>query len=262
MAYEFDGQKYQAASSHQKAWGRKLIEELRLAGNESILDLGCGDGTLTRHLAELVPKGQVVGIDSSLGMLEQARQNVLPNLSFRHLDINQLDYQKAFDIIFSNAALHWVLDHEKLLRNVQKALKPRAKARFNFAGWGNCANFYAVVKELMQWIEFKKYFSGFVWPWYMPALAEYEALVSKTGFAEFRVWEENADKYFQDEKALIAWIDQPSIVPFLMKIDDRKDKELFRKLVIDRMLQATRRTNGTYFETFRRINLVAIKSES
>jgi trans-aconitate 2-methyltransferase len=47
MAHEFDGKKYTAASAHQKEWGAKLIEELRISGTERILDLGCGDGALT-----------------------------------------------------------------------------------------------------------------------------------------------------------------------------------------------------------------------
>jgi len=53
MRYEFDGAEYRKASTHQKEWGARLIDELRLAGNEDILDLGCGDGVLTARLAGL-----------------------------------------------------------------------------------------------------------------------------------------------------------------------------------------------------------------
>ncbi|MCX5880687.1 MAG: methyltransferase domain-containing protein [Deltaproteobacteria bacterium] len=61
MTYEFDGKKYEKASSHQVEWGEKLIEELALEGTERILDLGCGDGTLSVQLARLVPNGEVIG---------------------------------------------------------------------------------------------------------------------------------------------------------------------------------------------------------
>jgi trans-aconitate 2-methyltransferase len=71
MTHEFDGEKYESASSHQKEWGTKLIKELDLRGTERILDLGCGDGTLTVELSKLVPRGKVVGIDASQGSLLQ-----------------------------------------------------------------------------------------------------------------------------------------------------------------------------------------------
>lgn len=64
--FEFDGEKYKNASSHQKEWGTRIISELTFTGAETILDLGCGDGRLTKQLADLVPEGKVLGIDASI----------------------------------------------------------------------------------------------------------------------------------------------------------------------------------------------------
>ena len=72
--YEFSGEKYKKASRHQKEWGESLISKLKLGGDERILDLGCGDGALTEHLASLVPRGCVIGIDASEGMIETAKK--------------------------------------------------------------------------------------------------------------------------------------------------------------------------------------------
>ena len=68
-SYDFDPDEYHLASGHQKEWGNRLIDELHLKGDEVILDLGCGEGTLTARLATLVPKGGVVGMDSSVQMI-------------------------------------------------------------------------------------------------------------------------------------------------------------------------------------------------
>lgn len=73
-AYEFDGEKYKAASLHQREWGTSLISQLSLRGNEKILDLGCGDGSLTEQLSLLVPNGKVLGIDTSMGMINTAKK--------------------------------------------------------------------------------------------------------------------------------------------------------------------------------------------
>ena len=104
--------------------------------------------------------------------------------------------------------------------------------------------------------EFRKYFTDFKWPWYMPTIKEYNKILKSFSFSELKVWGENADRLFPDKKAIIGWIDQPSIIPFITYIDDSK-KEDFRKYVIDHMLQDTAQQNGGYFETFRRINIFA-----
>ena len=100
----------------------KLIEELDLVGKESILDLGCGDGRLTAQIAKLVPEGNVIGIDASEVMIKSARKLEEDNLSFELKNINKLDYQNEFEVIFSNAALHWVKNHKISLKNCFKAL--------------------------------------------------------------------------------------------------------------------------------------------
>ena len=124
MTHEFDGKKYEKASTHQKEWGTKLIRELTLCGNERVLDLGCGDGSLTQRIAKLLPEGEVLGVDSSQGMIDVASAKAQHNLHFRKLDINGLDFAECFDLVFSNAALHWVKDHVRLLSNVRRCLRP------------------------------------------------------------------------------------------------------------------------------------------
>ena len=258
MAHEFDGNKYTAASAHQKEWGAKLIQDLNLSGTERILDLGCGDGALTAQLAALVPQGSALGIDASRGMIEATRAHVADNLSFAVGDINELSFENEFDIVFSNATLHWIKDHHALLKNVHRALKNGGALRFNFAGDGNCANFFSVVKEAKQLPQFARYFSGFEWPWYMPSIEEYEQLVQRIPFSQSRVGGENADRHFADRETMIKWIDQPSLVPFMQLVAD-EHKEEFRQLVIERMIEKTRQIGGRCFETFRRINLLAKK---
>lgn len=258
MAHEFDGKKYQAASTHQKEWGAKLIHELSISGTERILDLGCGDGALTLQLAALVPQGSVVGIDASCGMIETANSHRAENLSFEVHDINDLDFENEFDIVFSNAALHWVKNHEALLGNAFRSLKNGGILKCNFAGDGNCANFFCVVKNAIRLPQFARYFSAFEWPWYMPSVEEYEKLVLGIPFAKSRVRGENADRFFADAQTMIKWIDQPSLVPF-MKLLPVEHKEDFRRVVIDGMILKTCQTDGRCFETFRRIDVFAKK---
>jgi trans-aconitate 2-methyltransferase len=258
MAYEFDGKKYEKASSHQKEWGERIVEEFKLKGTERILDLGCGDGVLTARLSKLVPKGEVIGIDASRGMIETALTRQVENLRFILMDINDLTFDQEFDIIFSNATLHWVKDHYRLLGNVKRALRPKGIARFNFAGDGNSSFVFKVIREAVAMPGFLKYFKEFSWPWFMPAVEEYREIIKNSGFINAEVWGENAERFFPDTDALIKWIDQPSLVPFITCVAEQ-DKKSFREFVIQRMIEETRQDDGRCFETFRRINLLTRK---
>jgi len=256
MPYEFNGEEYKKASTHQKEWGNRIIAEFNLRGDEQILDLGCGDGALTAELARLVPDGFVLGIDASIGMIATARKLEARNLSFRVQDINELNFKNEFDLVFSNASLHWIHDHQTLLTGVYRALKKNGIFRVNFGSAGNCINFIRMVKEAMLLPEYKEYFSGFAWPWYFPEIGKYEKLVRQFPFSEVRVWRENADRYFPDADSMIKWLDQPSLVPFLEAIPANK-KQGFRDYVVEKMITVTRQEDGRCFETFRRINVWA-----
>jgi len=256
---DFDSEKYKRASSQQKAWGRKLIVELDLRGDERILDLGCGDGALTAELAELVTDGSVLGIDSSVSMIETARKDCSSkNLRFELQDIEKIDFESEFDLVFSNAALHWVKDHRRLLANVHRSLKDRGVARFQFAGDGNCSNLIAVLQETISQKDYAGYFEDFQWPWYMPVVEQYRKLLDDAAFGEKRLWHQSADKHFESVEAMVRWIDQPSIVPFLRDVNE-KDRQRFRDAVVERMIERTRQSDGTCFETFCRINVLARK---
>jgi trans-aconitate 2-methyltransferase len=258
-AFEFDGDKYKAASRHQREWGRQIIAELDLDGDERILDLGSGDGALTKELALRVPQGIVLGIDASEGMIAAARNLEGGNLRFERRNINEIDFNNEFDVIFSNATLHWIKDHRNLLARCGRALKKDGYFRFNFAGEGNCAALISVVRQIMHEEQFASHFVFFEWPWYMPGLSEYERMVSE--YAEFdavKIWEENADRLFSQDE-LVRWLDQPSLVPFLKHIQDATPSAAFRNAVVQAMLHVTKHSEREYFEAFRRLNVFARK---
>ena len=258
MTHEFEGKKYEKASAHQKEWGAKLVSELALKGNERVLDLGCGDGVNTALMAELLPNGEVVGLDASKGMIDTAKSRESDNLQFIIMDIDEIAFEDEFDVIYSNAALHWVKDHRLLFRNVYRALRNGGILRFNFAADGNCAHFFKVIRKAMAKAEFSRFFSDFSWPWYMPTVHEYTQLVNQSELMAVKVWGENADRYFPDTETMIGWLDQPSLVPFMACLEESHRAD-FREYVIGEMIRETKQEDGQCFETFRRINLLGSK---
>ncbi len=147
-----------------------------------------------------------------------------------------------------------------MLKNVFQALKSNGALRFNFAADGNCSFFFKVIRQVMSEKLYVRYFKDFSWPWFMPTIENYKKLAKETKFSHIEIWGENADRYFKDIKAMIKWIDQPSIVPFLECIPE-SEKKNFRNYVVELMIEETKQKDKTCFETFRRVNVKARKSQ-
>jgi trans-aconitate methyltransferase len=142
---------------------------------ERILDLGCGPGQLTHAIAE---RGAVVvGLDSSPAMVGQARQN-FPELDFILDDAAAMNFDEPFDAVFSNAALHWMLDAEGVGRAIARVLRRGGRFVAELGGKGNIRTIVAVIEDTVA-----RYAGGTI-PLartHFPALGEYAALLEGCG---------------------------------------------------------------------------------
>src|SRR6266404_2134777 len=125
--HKWNPEDYAKHSAAQLTWARELIAQLDLGGDELVLDIGCGDGKVTAELAGALPRGHVVGLDGSPEMIEFARAHYphgqFPNLEFVGMDARQVRLERSFDIVFSNAALHWIEDHLAVLKGVSGVMR-------------------------------------------------------------------------------------------------------------------------------------------
>ena len=118
-------------------YGRDLLGFIPQNANQAILDLGCGTGTLTRQLVPLASR--VVGVDSSQSMIDAAKEQC-ENIEFSVCDALSLPFDRAFDIVFSNAVFHWITDHNHLLQSIHKVLKPNGMLICEFGGERNISS--------------------------------------------------------------------------------------------------------------------------
>ena len=103
--------------------GLDLIARIPKHAYTVIYDLGCGTGHLTRILADTFPSATITGVDSSPEMLAEARRE-FPQIPWHQADIRTWRPQQPADLLYTNAALQWVPDHEHLLPSLLKQLRP------------------------------------------------------------------------------------------------------------------------------------------
>ncbi len=172
---KWDAELYEAKHGFVWKFGEDLIKLLDPKPGERILDLGCGTGPLTRQIADFGAK--VVGLDASPEMIGQARQNY-PELQFVLADAAKMEFRDEFDAVFSNAALHWMLDASAVARSVARSLKPGGRFVAEMGGRGNIVRIAkAIAAELGErGIDFERLRRTF-----FPSIPEYGAVLEAAG---------------------------------------------------------------------------------
>jgi trans-aconitate 2-methyltransferase len=201
---------YAANSAVQQTWARELIARLKLCGDEHVLDIGCGDGKVTAEIAHAVPRGTVTGADASAEMIGFARKafppKQHPNLKFRVMDARKLKSRRRLDIIFSNAALHWVDNHKAILRRAAAVLKSGGRLVISCGGKGNAQDVFVALRPEMRLKRWRHFFRQMPTPYFFYSPADYEKWLPQFGFKRIGVQLAPKDATYVGREGLAAWL--------------------------------------------------------
>ncbi len=250
MNIKWDAKKYTKDFSFVHQYGNDLIELIDKRGATTVLDLGCGNGALTKKLAE---EGMVaLGMDASADLLQVARANY-PGLSFIEGDATGFHLSESVDAVFSNAVFHWIERKKQtdLLRCVYQALNPNGQFVFEFGGHGNNALIHGTLKE-----EFEKRGLVYQHPFYFPTIGEYSALLEQAGFKVIYAVLFDRMTELQGENGLIDWIRMFVKTPF-DNISDAEQDEIIWETV--QRLRSQLFYNGKWHADYVRIRCKALK---
>ncbi len=175
---------YEEQSLVQKSAGEILMRLLEVGNEESVLDLGCGVGNLTRKLKSFT-KGDVVGVDPSEGMIREARgKSKEYEITLRVQKAEELDYIESFDVIYCNSAFQWFTDPPKAIERCYNAL--RAGGRMGMQAPAKkvyCPNFIAAIEQVQSDPKTRDRFAHFHEPWFfLETSDEYRDLFEQGGF--------------------------------------------------------------------------------
>jgi trans-aconitate methyltransferase len=145
MTQTWNATAYAEVGAFVPSLGAGVLEWLNVQHGERVLDLGCGDGQLTAKIA--AAGAQVVGLDASAEMLAGARAR---GLDVQLGNAEALPFDREFDAVFSNAALHWVRDQDAMLAGVHRALKPGGRFVVEMGGHGNVAAILVALTAVLE----------------------------------------------------------------------------------------------------------------
>jgi trans-aconitate methyltransferase len=226
---------YAANSTVQQTWARELIARLKLRGDEHILDVGCGDGKVTAEIARALPRGSVTGADASPQMIEFAKKtfpaDAFPNLRFRVLDARKIKVGRQFDFVFSNAAFHWVDDHQAILRGAASVLKPGGRLVVSCGGKGNAHDVFLALRPEMRLKRWCEFFRRMPMPYFFYAPGDYEKWLPKFGFQINRLELALKEATYTGAEGFATWL-RTTWIPYVQRVPENLREEFIAAVTV------------------------------
>ncbi|WP_226648502.1 class I SAM-dependent methyltransferase [Microbulbifer variabilis] len=209
---KWQAQEYVKASSMQWRQAMEAIQRCSYQEVSAILDVGCGDGRITRYLAERLKNGKIIGVDLTEDMIRHARKAHarVPNLAFEQMSADEIHFEEQFNIIFSFSCLHWVADQKKVWDGFYKYLRENGKVVVGFQVGHE--NFWDTVYELQNSTQWQPYFESFIDPYNHYTLNEIRRYIEEAGFYLPRIDEIHHVENFGTRDTLttffLSWVPQ------------------------------------------------------
>jgi trans-aconitate 2-methyltransferase len=185
---EWDGASYDRISGTMEALGLEVLARLELAGDELVLDAGCGSGRITEALIERLTRGRVIAVDQAPSMVQAAQERLGAEADVRVLDLLELELEEPVDAVLSTATFHWIADHDRLFARLQAALRPDGKLVAQCGGEGNIANLRGKVAPLLAQEPYAEHFRDWRPPWNYAGAEQTQERLLAVGFAAAECW--------------------------------------------------------------------------
>jgi trans-aconitate 2-methyltransferase len=263
---EWNAAAYAANSSVQQSWARELIGQLQLRGDERVLDVGCGDGKVTAEIARAVPRGRVLGIDASPEMIAFAKK-AFPasrnsNLAFEVRDARTTaTLAERFDLVFSNAALHWVDDHEAFLKGAAAVLEPGGRLVVSCGGKGNAHDVFLALRPEMRLERWRKFFRQMPVPYFFYSPEEYRKWLPKYGFKIHALKLAPKDATYDGADGLATWLGT-TWLPYVQRVPEPLRGEFIAAVTRRYLAKHPADPDGQVHVRMVRLEMDAVKGEA
>jgi trans-aconitate methyltransferase len=243
---------YDAKHAFVWKYGADLVPLLAPQSGERILDLGCGTGHLTAQIAE--SGARLVGVDRSPEMVNAARK-AYPHLQFEVADARDLRLHEEFDAVFSNAALHWIHEPERVIRGIRNSLRQGGRFVAEFGGKGNIRKMQSAFDQAL--LELNPSAQTKIHLWYYPSVSEYSTLLEKDGLeVRFITLFDRPTPLADSEAGMRNWVTMFGSDYYAMLAPESRESFLRR---IEELLRPELFRDGQWWADYRRLRLAAVK---
>ncbi len=185
---DWNAASYERMSAPLEAMGRDVLDRLDLKGDERVLDAGCGTGRVTAALLDRLPRGEVVAVDGSPAMVEQARARLDGRADVRVADLLELELDRPVDAILSTATFHWIADHDRLFARLRDALVPGGRLAAQCGGEGNVAALEEAARRVGAREPFAPALKGWAGPWHFAGPRQTAERLRRLGWVDVWSW--------------------------------------------------------------------------
>jgi FkbM family methyltransferase len=220
---------YQDNSSFQFNLALMAIEKLKPKGYMRKLDIGCGNGDTTIELAKHVPDGEIVAIEISADMCEQALINIkekkVANISVINKDAFDINFNNEFDAVFANSSIHWIYDLETMYSKIYRALKNKGRIIIQTATKDNNILIDAAYR-LLEISELREYFKNLKLPWRFLTIDENIKILENNNYKNISAEPYLYEYIFDNLKRIKDFFKSAALIPFLSVLPEEKYAQL------------------------------------
>jgi trans-aconitate methyltransferase len=241
---------YDESHSFVFEYGENVVDLLEPEAGERILDLGCGTGHLSARIAKAGT--DVVGLDASEEMIRKARQTHA-DCEFVHADARSFSFEKPFDAVFSNAALHWIPEQDAVLESISDELAPDGRFVAELGGVENVAAIISAVREIAA-----DHGYDVTSPWYFPTIGEYATRIESHGLEmRYATLFDRPTELENGPEGLRKWLSMFGD-NLLAPIPEEERSEVITG--VEDRLCADHYRDGTWIADYRRLRVLAVNS--
>lgn len=233
-SFLWDAATYDKVTANLEEWATTIIKSRKWSGRETVLDAGCGSGRITKVLS-MVTNGSIYAVDNDPNMVIKAKNNLhnIENVKVIQSDLIALDpaiLPLRFNVVFSNAVLHWIHDHHKVFRNFHDLLNEKdGELLIQCGGFGNLQNVISVFNTVKDLSIFKRYFSDWKNPWNFAKPEVTYSILKELGYRDITTYLFDAPINFKDKESYLTYLKTVVLGPYLQYLPSEQLKNGFLK---------------------------------